>query len=322
MSDAMNLLMFRVLPSRARRELLLRKVRIDERQLEEIQIYPAQDCSDVKSALSLIHETYAGQGKIQPNPVRLHVTKHNAQPASLIFVARRSDRVVGTMSLVPDSPLGLPADSMQRERLDSLRAQGLKICEIGGAVCDLALRGSGLAIYLYRAVFQAAMRAGFDLVVMSAQPKGALVLQTLLVCQKLGWPTYNGSFSDRHPSTVLGVDLRTCRDQIYERFGRLRDREHSPHHILFGKEVPQIQLPASFCPTPERVAASAALIDARPSVFQRLSPAEKNYLQEAVPIANWTAESPVVTGRLRFPPTSRLGAGAVGAGFGARIEGA
>jgi hypothetical protein len=318
MRDAMNLLMFRILPSRARRELVLRNLRIDERQLEQIQIRPAEGCSDVKAALSFVYETYAGQGKIRPNPARLHVTKHNAQPASTIFVAQHADRVVGTTNLVPDSPLGLPADGLQSELLDRLRAQGLKICEIGGAACDIALRGSGLALYLYRAAFQAAVRAGFDRVVMSVQPKGALVLQALMVCQRVGWPTYNKTFSDRHPSTVLSIDLRTCEGQLSERFRGHRGYQYSPHDILFGKELPQIQLPESSCPTPERVAASAALIDARPSIFQRLPPVEKNYLQKAVPIANWTPESPVVTGRVRFSAPSGFGAGAVSAGLGAR----
>ncbi|WP_432947719.1 N-acyl amino acid synthase FeeM domain-containing protein [Kribbella sp. CA-253562] len=298
----MNLLMFRTLPRRTQRKLLLRHVRVDEQRLQNVEIYPTERREDVKAALSLVYEVYAAKGKVGPNPARLHVTKHNAQPASVIFAARQADQLGGTIALIPDSPLGLPIDCVQRAYMDELRARGLKICEISGLACSSDLRGSGLALYLYRAAVHAAIQESFDVVVITSQPKGALIYSELLVCESFGAPAHHTSFNDRHPSTALRLDLRTCEGRLYERFDGLTDYQRSPHYLFYGKEVPQIRLPRRFSVTSERIDASADLIHARPEPFQRLTPIELSYLKKAVPTANWTPDSPVFAGRFPFPP--------------------
>lgn len=283
----MNPLLFRVLPRNAQRKLLLRYVRFNEEKLRDVRIYMAESRADVRAALGLVHEVYAAKGKIKPNAAKLHVTKHNALPSTLIFIAKKGDRVVGTTSLVQDSPIGLPLDLMHRKSVDEMRAQNLSLCEAVSTVCDEEYRGTGLIFYLYRAMLHTAARANFDRMLMSAQPKGMLIYEELMVCERFGELAHHPSFNNDHPSGALQLNLKTCEGRAYERFDGLAPYERTPHHIFFGKKVPQIELPEDTSVSPERLEASAALIKSRFELFRTLPRDERHYFRHVVPNVIW-----------------------------------
>ncbi|HEU4406205.1 MAG TPA: hypothetical protein VFS43_13150 [Polyangiaceae bacterium] len=283
----MNPLLFRVLPRNAQRKLLLRYIRFNEEKLRDVKIYVAESRADVRAALTLVHDVYSAKGKIKTNAARLHVTKHNALPSTLIFIAKKGDRVIGTTSLVQDSPIGLPIDSMQRKGLDELRAQNLLLCEAVSTVCDEEYRGTGLIFYLYRAMMHTALRANFDRMVMSAQPKGMLIYEELLCCERFGELAYHPSFTNAQPSGALQLNLKTCEGRGYERFDGLAPYERTPHYIFYGKKVPQIELPEDLTVSAERLEASAALIKARFDLFRTLPRDERHYFRHVVPNVLW-----------------------------------
>lgn len=250
----------RLLPRPLFRKLLLNRLRFDDSKLADVEIYIAESKPDIEAALALTHAVYVAQGKIKPCAGGLYLTAHNALPSTIVFVAKTGGRVIATCSLVPDSPRGLPLDVLQRPALDELRAAGLRLCESSGAVCDMEYRGTGLAFYLYRSMVHAARRAKFDRIVLSAQPKGLKIYEQLLACEQLGKPAHHPSFNNAKPSGALQCDLRICEGRTYERYHGLAPYERTPHFIMYGKHVPQIRLPADLSISPERAAASAALL--------------------------------------------------------------
>src|SRR5215475_11839692 len=64
-------------------------------------------------AFRLVHDQYVWRGFMTaPHPSGRRVNLRHALPSTRVFVASDGVRVVGTASLIPDSPLGLPMDEV------------------------------------------------------------------------------------------------------------------------------------------------------------------------------------------------------------------
>ncbi|MCB0366318.1 MAG: PilZ domain-containing protein [Bdellovibrionaceae bacterium] len=79
-------------------------------------------------ALALVYEAYLEQGLISCNQHAQRFTKYHASPFSTVIVGKWQDEVVATLTVIVDSPLGLPADAGWD--LDDLRRWGDRVAEI------------------------------------------------------------------------------------------------------------------------------------------------------------------------------------------------
>ena len=80
---------------------------------------------------NLVHEEYVARGYAKPQTPPLRYTLHDALPDTGTFLVERAGAAVGTISVFPDSPLGLPADEIYRAEIDTLRDAGRIPAEIG-----------------------------------------------------------------------------------------------------------------------------------------------------------------------------------------------
>ena len=83
---------------------------------------------------------------MQPDPSGLRLSLHHALPSTKVFVARDRGRVVGTVSLIEDSFIGLPMEELYREELDRLRAQGRRVSEVSALAIDERYKTAGVSI--------------------------------------------------------------------------------------------------------------------------------------------------------------------------------
>ena len=100
-------------------ELLRKKIKIDEAKLNGITFQIADTQRDLLEAYKIVHDVYVAEGYMDPHPTGLRVTRCHALPLTTTFVGKINDKVVLTMSLIPDSTLGLPMDSKYRQELMS-----------------------------------------------------------------------------------------------------------------------------------------------------------------------------------------------------------
>jgi N-acyl amino acid synthase FeeM len=107
---------------------------------------------DFEGAFRLLHDQYVRIGYMSPHPTRRRVGIFNTVPSTKVFVAKDGDRVVGTVTLVRDSPVGLPMDQVYREEVSRFRAPGRRLGEASTLTVDAGYRDSGVAILmrLYR----------------------------------------------------------------------------------------------------------------------------------------------------------------------------
>ena len=78
-------------------------------------------------------------------------TFQHGLPETTVFVAKQEGRVAATLSVVFDSPCGLPLEDLYRAETAALRARGRSPCEICSLAVDPRSRsGSSLVLQLFR----------------------------------------------------------------------------------------------------------------------------------------------------------------------------
>jgi hypothetical protein len=98
--------------------------------LGEVEIGPAADREQLERAYELVYLNYVQRGYIGENETRLRFSVFNAFPETATFVAMLHDRLVATVTLVDDTPAGLPMDEIYHEELQALRDRGRHVTEV------------------------------------------------------------------------------------------------------------------------------------------------------------------------------------------------
>jgi len=78
----------------------------------------------------LMYDIYERTGYAHDHPARMWLTLYELLPDSVTLVVLRDEEVAATLTLVFDSPFGLPDDATYRDELDRMRASGCRLCQI------------------------------------------------------------------------------------------------------------------------------------------------------------------------------------------------
>jgi hypothetical protein len=110
-------------------------------------IYKVADTKDeVVQALELLQEVYTEIDVVDKTRQTMRLNKYNVLPTSTIFVAIKGGEVIGTVTQILDTVIGLPIDG--HSDISHLRETGEKICEISGLVVKKKWRNSNVFIPL------------------------------------------------------------------------------------------------------------------------------------------------------------------------------
>ncbi|MFL6623863.1 MAG: N-acyl amino acid synthase FeeM domain-containing protein [Sulfurifustis sp.] len=175
--------------------------------------------SEIEQANKLVFRNYVAAGFWEDNEDRWRKNKYLHTPARHVFVMKDRDRLLGTMSIIVDSPDGLPSDSAQPGVMRDLRARGGSLAEVSAFAMDRAVARSPLFLYLISYMFQFSFYyAGVDRLVASCGCAHADFYEAALCFSKVSGPTYyrythdvgclltldliqaHGLFSRKHPA--------------------------------------------------------------------------------------------------------------------------
>ncbi|OXJ20077.1 hypothetical protein CFB39_08975 [Burkholderia sp. AU6039] len=84
---------------------MVRRWVIEKSELEGITIGLAGTLAEREQAFRLVHESYVARGIALPARSGLMFSPHHILPGTTTFIAMRSGRLIGTISLVEDSPV-------------------------------------------------------------------------------------------------------------------------------------------------------------------------------------------------------------------------
>ncbi len=154
----------------------------------------------------LVHAQYVERGYTERDPSGRRLLLHHALPATRIFRVISATRVVATVSLVPDSVLGLPMDDLYAAELRPLRAVGRRLAEVSALAAAPGAGPATVAQLMSRLVLYAERLGRVDDLCVTVNPRhvrfyGRLGFSPLGSVRQ--YAAVNGA-----PAVALRLDLR------------------------------------------------------------------------------------------------------------------
>jgi predicted unusual protein kinase regulating ubiquinone biosynthesis (AarF/ABC1/UbiB family) len=113
------------------------------------EVVVCKNRKEYETAFQLLHDSYVGQGLMNPVPEGIRCSLHSFLPETTTILAKFNGMIVGTLSLNLDSSFGLPSDSEFKNEIDLLRfAENSRIIEVTGFAVDKDFRNQGNAVSL------------------------------------------------------------------------------------------------------------------------------------------------------------------------------
>jgi GNAT superfamily N-acetyltransferase len=199
-------------------------------------------------AIDLVYKRYLKRGILDIETAELPFFLYNLLPGTTTFVALKHDRVVGTISLIEDSILGVPMEEVHPREILAQRLNKRRFAEVGTLAVSEKEQGAGVSLMLYNALFRWARNGRFlDDLVIAVHPRMARFYRTLLLFQKTGpcqtYKKYGGALSVPLGLDVPGSLLRFR--QLYDR-SRFLTGEHGSFYSFFCEQhFPHMQIPES-----------------------------------------------------------------------------
>jgi hypothetical protein len=199
----------------------------------------ASERGEFEQAFRLLACRYKARGYDPPSARAFRFTPHHALPGTVTFVAKDGERVVATLSLVPDNPsLGLPMERLYGEEIEDLRREGRQLAEVISLAEDGLSHREFLRVFgaMIRVMFQYHVRHGGDTWVITVNPRHRNYYRKVLGFVPLGSCRSYSAVRD-HPAEafLLDVDL-------------MRENAPGKYREIFGEPLPWPVLTATARP--------------------------------------------------------------------------
>lgn len=113
------------------------------KSVSSLVCHPAESLEELKAAWGLAYKEYLARGYCEPHPSQMYYTYFCFLLDTRTFVLKKEDRVIGTMTLVADSPCGLPMESLFPSQIAKLRRLKRRLAEVSLLALDLETVGKG-----------------------------------------------------------------------------------------------------------------------------------------------------------------------------------
>ena len=103
----------------------------------KITYHIARHREDLEKSFNLVFREYVSRGYIPRHyKSNIRVSPYNALPSTTTFVVKKGNKVIATVTLIPDSAMGLPMDKIYSKECDALRKKGRRISEVSQLSID------------------------------------------------------------------------------------------------------------------------------------------------------------------------------------------
>lgn len=179
----------------------------------EMMVTPATTLCDVEGAWRLVYQVYLAQGLISPNATGVYAHRQAVTGNSCVLRGVLDGRTVSTITMIEDSPSGLPVDCVAPELARSLRHDGCRLIEASMFASSRepgARSASHVLTLVSWAIWFAVQRLANKLII-GVHPKHSGFYRRILgfrtLTSALNYPTLHDA-----PVTVMALLLSQLRD--------------------------------------------------------------------------------------------------------------
>lgn len=222
--------LIKFLPTFIRHPLIRSKLSFDQAPPEHIVFKVAESRDELEQAFRVLHDAYVGQGYMKPDPSGMRVTKYHALPTTTILIAKEATTglVVGTVSIVRNTDMGLPLDAIFP--MENLKKKYNHLAEVSSLAIRAEYRKQPeqllwpLLRYFYNYV-RNVMR--IDAYVIGVHPSWHDLYTGILGFTKLeGLESAKYSFVNNAPVAAYFVDVLEQEFKFYKFYNHLPDRSN------------------------------------------------------------------------------------------------
>lgn len=181
----------------------------------------AKNPAEFKSAYRLVYREYLKKRYCRPSKSRMHYTFHCFLPDSRTFFLEKSGAFLGTLTLIPDSPCGLPIENVFPEEVQKIRSAESRIAEISLLAIDPSLykqrelnllhfRNWSSVFPLFKGMFQYAKQIGITDLIIAVHPDHQKLYQTLAFKTVSSIRPY--PMACHNPAVALRLNIRDWMD--------------------------------------------------------------------------------------------------------------
>ena len=165
---------------------------------------------ELQAAFELLHDSYVQQGYMQPQLYKLRATFFHLLPSTSLIIAKKGDDVIGTVSIIRDSPHGLPLE--KDFNLNHLRKNNQVISEISSLAIHRDYRGQhGLVLFPLLKFMYNYCKYYFatDIMVLATHPKLSDFFEAILLFKSIEDKVVeNYGFVNGSPAVGKYLDLK------------------------------------------------------------------------------------------------------------------
>jgi hypothetical protein len=222
------------------KELFRKKIKVNEEGINHIRFKIAETKEELEAAYHLNYEIYVKNGYMQPSSTGLRFSLFNAMPYTQTFIGAENTETVMAITLFPDSPLGLPMDSLYKQEVDKLRQDGRYVAEIGGLISKV--NNQNLFLHLLKSLYLYADKyLQVDDLVATVHPKHSNFHEIILCFERFG-AVKSYSYVNDNPAVALRLDLHKFKEYYWNNYPR-EPLEKDLYHFFFVKNSSTICLP-------------------------------------------------------------------------------
>jgi hypothetical protein len=275
--------LFSFLPRETRFAIYRNFVDCDPRPDAKLVLKIAETQEELEACFRLLHDAYVSSGFMLPDPSGMRVTIYHAMPTTTTLCAKFDGEVVGTMSLIRESVIGFPLQSIFD--LDQVRSSGGNIAEVSALAIHPKFRKTGGAILfpLMKFMYNYCTRF-FDTrhLVIAVNPNRIEMYESLLFFTRLTkTPVASYDFANGAPAVGATLDLHRAPAIFDHVYGKKRQRKNLYSYFV-RTVLPNIVLPSRRYYTTNDPVMTPALLDyffnQRTNVFAKLTDRKKALL--------------------------------------------
>ncbi len=213
--------LIKLAPEPIRHRVLRSSVRFPAEPSDGLVIKLANTKDELSQAFRILHDQYVFEGYMDPHPSGMRVTKYHALPTTAIIVAKIKDEVVGTISLIRETPLGVPVGSVYD--LSRSKEQHARIGEISSLAIKPEHRGRSGELFFWLIKYTLSYCKDYqklDAILIGVHPKWHDFYVALIGFMSLKEKVVQKyDFANGNPLAGYKLDLSTMLDHYKRLFG-------------------------------------------------------------------------------------------------------
>lgn len=227
------------MPRFVRDPFIRSQLRLSYEAYDDIEIKIAETKEELEQAFAILHDAYLETDLIQREESGIRVTKYHSLPSTVTIIVKKNGEVAGTVSLIMDSPFGLPID--QTTDISSIRANSARVAEVSSLAVkkDSGLRRGRILIPLTTFLhYYAEHIAGVDALVCVVNKSAKLFYEGIMLFESIKADNIDYSFVNAKEICPLVLRVGDEHRDRIEKLYRKKPAEKNLHLYRYGGKQP------------------------------------------------------------------------------------